>query len=323
MVFDSVPTFQPYQCRPLGQENFKAIQQVDTTTGTPDLSGSGQGLPDRFTSHAKTVATQSSTSHNKPMLEVSIRVQRSTPAEGRPASFETHAVQVAPKASVLDALFALQCGPCPDLAFRFSCRVGMCGSCAMVVNGRECLACTTLISTIGPELRIQPLRNLPVTCDLAVDLKPFFQAYQLALPHFIPRDDLDPDDFMRIPHDSPEWRSLSHQPQCIDCGSCYSACTLVTLNPRYLGPMALHRALNLIVDPRDKARTERLAAVAGETGAFRCHTLGNCRDACPRGISPTHSIERLKRLLVLDQIRLLFAKVFRSQKSAPLARQNP
>src|SRR5205085_7435527 len=141
-------------------------------------------------------------------------------------------------------------------------------------------------------LRIEPLRNLPVVRDVAVHLKPFFAAYQKSLPHFIPKENLAVDEFYRLPHNRPEWKALDHQPQCIDCGSCYSACTLVTLNPRYLGPMALHRALNLIVDPRDKARSQRMNAIASETGVFRCHTLGNCRDACPRGISPTHSIER-------------------------------
>jgi len=239
------------------------------------------------------------------MPEVTVSVRRSSPAAPSPR-FETHHLAMAEKASVLDALFALQRGPCPDLAFRFSCRVGMCGSCAMVVNGRERLTCSTLVRTVGNNLRIEPLRNLPVVRDLAVDLKPFFAAYQRSLPHFVPRPELDQNDFYRIPHDSPEWKALDHQPQCIDCGSCYSACTLVTVNPDYLGPMALHRALNLTVDPRDNARTARLAAVAGETGAFRCHTLGNCRDVCPRGISPTHSIERLKRLATLDMFRRIF-----------------
>jgi len=184
----------------------------------------------------------------------------------------------------------------------------MCGSCAMVVNGREQLACSTLIKSVGTDLRIEPLRNLPVVRDLAVDLKPFFAAYQRSLPQFNPRDDLNADEFYRIPHNSTEWKALDHQPQCIDCGSCYSACTLVTLNPRYLGPMALHRALNLVVDPRDKARTERLNLVAGEAGAFRCHTLGNCRDVCPKGISPTQSIERLKRLAAFEWFRNLFSR---------------
>ncbi len=180
----------------------------------------------------------------------------------------------------------------------------------MVVNGRERLTCSTLIQAVGTDLRIEPLRNLPVVRDLAVDLKPFFTAYQRVTPQFIPREDLDPAQFHSLPHHSREWKALDHQPQCIDCAACYSACTLVTLNPRYLGPMALHRALELIVDPRDKAGAERLEVIAGETGAFGCHTLGNCRDVCPRGISPTYSIERLKRLAVFDQFRKLRLKVF-------------
>jgi succinate dehydrogenase/fumarate reductase iron-sulfur protein len=246
------------------------------------------------------------------MREITVCVQRSPRESDAQPHLETHRVALAEKASVLDALFALQRGPCPDLAFRFSCRVGMCGSCAMVVNGREQLTCSTLVESVGPELRIEPLRNLPVVRDLAVDLKPFFTAYRKAMPHFVPRDDLDPDDFYSIPQDSAEWKALDHQPQCIDCGSCYSACTLVTLNPRYLGPMALHRALNLIADPRDKARTERLSLVSGEAGAFRCHTLGNCRDVCPRGISPTHSIERLKRMATFEWFRKVFSRIFSS-----------
>src|SRR6267142_6415061 len=245
------------------------------------------------------------------MSKVTVSVQRSATQPGARVRFERHEVEAAEKASILDTLFALQRGPCPDLAFRFSCRVGMCGSCAMVVNGRERLTCSTLVEAVGPELRIEPLRNLPVVRDLAVDLKPFFAAYRNSMPYFALRDDLDPNNFYPIPNDSREWKALDHQPQCIDCGSCYSACTLVTLNPRYLGPMALHRALNLIVDPRDNARKERLNAIAGETGVFRCHTLGNCRDACPRGISPTHSIERLKRLATFELFRSLFSKLFR------------
>ena len=224
--------------------------------------------------------------------------------------FETHRVDVGEKASVLDILFALQRGVCPDLAFRFSCRVGMCGSCAMVVNGRERLSCSTLVADVGTEIRVQPLRNLPVERDLAANLKPFFDAYQRTLPWFVPREDLT--DFYPIPLNSREGRALDRQPQCIDCGACYSACTLVTMNRAYLGPMALHRALNLVADPRDKLRHERLRAVTGEAGAFRCHTLGNCRDVCPRGISPTRSIERLKRMAVFDLFRRVAGKVFGS-----------
>ncbi|MDO8539290.1 MAG: succinate dehydrogenase/fumarate reductase iron-sulfur subunit [Opitutaceae bacterium] len=250
------------------------------------------------------------------MLKPTVSVQRFDPQTDTKPRFESHAVEVAERASILDALFALQRGPIPDLAFRFSCRVGMCGSCAMVVNGREQLTCSTLVKSIGPTLKIEPLRNLPVVRDLAVDLAPFFAAYQKTLPHFTPRADLDPKEFYRLPHDRPEWKALNHQPQCIDCAACYSGCTLVTLRPRYTGPMALHRALSLIVDPRDSRREERLQLVSQEDGALRCHTLGNCHDVCPRGISPTQSIERIKRMAILAPFRRWFG---RSRPSKPAA----
>jgi len=276
-----------------------------------EVSREGRGSGQATENRENPIATHFGAAHNDFMPKITVSVQRSSAETGASTRFETHEIEVAEKASILDAVFALQRGPCPDLAFRFSCRVGMCGSCAMVVNGRERLTCSTLIKTVGDKLRIEPLRNLPVVRDLAVDLKPFFDAYQRVLPHFIPREDLDQNDFYPIPRDSTEWKAMEHQPQCIDCGACYSACTLVTLNPRYLGPMALHRALNLVVDPRDKARAQRMSLVASETGAFRCHTLGNCRDVCPRGISPTHSIERLKRLATFELFRRMLSKIFR------------
>jgi succinate dehydrogenase / fumarate reductase iron-sulfur subunit/fumarate reductase iron-sulfur subunit len=250
------------------------------------------------------------------VLKITLSVQRFTPQVDEKPHFETHEVEVSEKASILDALFALQRGPVPDLAFRFSCRVGMCGSCSMVVNGREQLTCSTLVKTVGAHLKIEPLRNLPVVRDLAVNLAPFFTAYKRTLPHFTPRADLDPNAFYPIPHASREGKALSHQPQCIDCGACYSSCTLVTLKPRYVGPMALHRALVVMVDPRDGRRGDRMDVVAREDGAFGCHTLGNCRDVCPRGISPTRSIERLKRLAVFDQFRGLFGRIFDSKNVA-------
>lgn len=248
------------------------------------------------------------------MLKVKLKVRRFAPENNGATRFEEHDVEIGERASILDALFAAQRTGAPDLAFRFSCRVGMCGSCAMVVNGRERLTCSTLAKTVGAELRIEPLRNLPVLRDLATDLKPFFDAYQRAIPHLVPRDNLK--DFELIPEDSAAGRAMDHQPQCIDCGSCYSACSLVTLHPRYLGPMALHRALTLVVDPRDAARAERMNAVAGEGGAFRCHTLGNCREVCPRNISPTASIERLKRLALGEQLRTFFTSLFGGTKKA-------
>lgn len=256
------------------------------------------------------------------MLKVTVSVQRFTPGADEKPHFDTREVTVGERSSILDALFALQRTTLPDLAFRFSCRVGMCGSCAMVVNGREQLTCSTLVKKVGTTLKIEPLRNLPVVRDLAVNLAPFFDAYKKTQPHFTPRPGLDAGGFARIPHDSPEWKALNHQPQCIDCAACYSACTLVTLSPRYMGPMALNRALSVTMDPRDGRREERLRLVSGEDGTFRCHTLGNCRDVCPRGISPTHSIERLKRLSVMAQFKGWFGKKLFGQAGSPANHAN-
>src|SRR5678816_4526903 len=130
------------------------------------------------------------------MPKITVSVQRRDTKSGAPSHFETHDIELSDKASVLDALFALQRGPCPDLAFRFSCRVGMCGSCAMVVNGREQLACSTAVRSLGPKLRIEPLRNLPVVRDMVVDLAPLFALYQRVMPHFVAREQLN--DFYSI-----------------------------------------------------------------------------------------------------------------------------
>ncbi len=238
-----------------------------------------------------------------------LSISRFAPESDARPRLEQHAVELADRASVLDALFALQRHSTPDLAFRYSCRVGMCGSCAMVVNGRETLACSSLIRDFGNDVKIEPLRNLPTARDLAVDMAPFFDAYQHTIPYFVPREDLA--GFHPIPHRSAEWKALDHQPQCIDCGACYSSCTVVNVNRRYLGPMALHRALNLIVDPRDGQREQRMDIIESEAGAFRCHTLGNCRNVCPKGISPTASIARLKRLAFSHNIRSFFSRLLR------------
>ncbi|MCA1552929.1 MAG: succinate dehydrogenase/fumarate reductase iron-sulfur subunit [Chloroflexi bacterium] len=243
------------------------------------------------------------------MPMISLRVQRFTPNDDVLPRFDSYKVEVSERASVLDALFALQRTSAPDLAFRFSCRVGMCGSCAMLVNGREQLACSTSVVPLGPTLRVEPLRNLPIIRDLVVDLAPFFDAYERITPNFVPRADLD--DLVVIPRDSREWSAMDHQPQCVDCGACYSSCSLVTMRPNFVGPMALHRALQLVNDPRDGAHDQRMQIIASEAGAFRCHTLGNCREVCPRGISPTQSIERLKRMATFNWVHRLLKDFIR------------
>ena len=206
--------------------------------------------------------------------------------------------------TVLDALFWVRHHLEPTLAFRCACRVGMCGTCGMVINGTEGLACRTLVATVGPRVRLEPLRSLPVLRDLAVDLGPFFEQYRRVGAAFVPADGSQ--DPARIPPGSKARERIDLHRECISCGLCYSACDVVALHPGYLGPAALNRAYCLVADPREGARAERLDRVATEEGLWRCHSLFSCTQVCPKGIAPSHAIALLKRKVVRRRLlRLL------------------
>ena len=229
------------------------------------------------------------------MPKITVSVQRRA-SDDDARSFESHEVELSDKASVLDALFALQRGPCPDLAFRFSCRVGMCGSCAMTVNGRARWTCRTHVDKVaqGGRLEIAPLANLPVVRDLVTDMVPFFDKWAKARGRF-EGGKTRRDDFERVPPSSPERRLADAGIECIGCGVCYSSCDVVAWNPDYLGPAALNRAWTLVNDVRDTGNRARLGAVAGDAGCHACHTHMSCTERCPKQISPTASIAGLKR----------------------------
>lgn len=191
---------------------------------------------------------------------------------------------------VVDALFALQHQVDPAFAFRVSCRAGICGSCAVRVNGRERLACQMPLSLAGAEVTVEPLRHLPVLRDLVVDLDPFFAKYAAVHPEFRPRPLAGPTRLTAAE------RGLVEQAiNCISCGACYSTCDVAGLNPDFLGPVALTRAWALVADERDADPGSRMREAAGRNGAWRCHNLGNCVVVCPRGIAPLLAIQALRR----------------------------
>lgn len=231
-----------------------------------------------------------------------LRVRRFDPEEeGSAPRWQDYPVAIGEKLTVLDALFRVLWEQDPSLCFRCSCRAGMCGTCTMVINGRERLACRTQLSDVAPTVTLEPLHHLPVLKDLMVDMEPFFEKYRRAMPYFVPRPDVaEP---AVIPPDSGLREIADQQLECIDCGACYSACGLVAASRRFLGPAALNRAYVLIADPRDGAHEERLAAVGGKDGAFRCHTLFNCAAVCPKHLSPTRAIQHLKRKGLRQQLR--------------------
>ena len=230
------------------------------------------------------------------MSTLSVRVWRGTES-GR---FQEFSVPRLKSQTVLDVVTHIQRALDPSLAYRFACRVGMCGSCAMTVNGVARWTCRTHVGAVGGEggtLQIAPLANLPVIRDLATDMREFFNKWTRAKGYY-KGSRTRRDDFAAVKPTSKEAQALQAGIECIGCGVCYASCDVVGWRSDYLGPAALNRAWTLVNDVRDDAHVERLRAVSGDAGCLSCHTHISCTERCPKHISPTASIAGLKRATV-------------------------
>lgn len=216
--------------------------------------------------------------------------------------FETYSIPGRANQTVLDVVTYIQRRVDPTLAYRFACRVGMCGSCAMTVNGRARWTCRTHVAAVakGGRLRLAPLRNMEVIKDLVVDMENFFAKQARAGGAFRPGAGTG---FAAIRPDSPKRKLADAAIECIGCGICYASCDVVAWNTDYLGPAALNRAWSLLNDERDLGGAERLRAVAGDAGCHACHTHESCRERCPKHLNPTASIAGLKRAAVLAALK--------------------
>jgi fumarate reductase iron-sulfur subunit len=214
-------------------------------------------------------------------------------AQGR---YQVYEVPLRENQTVLDVVTFVQRHLDPTLSYRFACRVGMCGSCAMTVNGRPRWTCRMHVAKAvkGGRLEIGPLENLPVIKDLAADMRPFFEKWQQAKGAFVPARTRD-DPVEQIPPDSAARIAADAAIECINCGICYAACDTVRWNPGFLGPAALNRAWSLLNDERDAGNPVRLAAVAASGGCHACHSHQSCQEHCPQALNPTASIAGLKR----------------------------
>jgi fumarate reductase iron-sulfur subunit len=222
-------------------------------------------------------------------------------ADGR---FVAYRVPAWPKQTVLDVVTYVQRRLDPTLAYRFACRVGMCGSCAMQVGATPRWTCRTQASGVAQDgrIRIAPLRHFPIIRDLVVDMRPFFERWQQARGRFVPSA-ADSADFARIEPAGPEREAADAGIECIGCGVCHAACDVVGWNEGYLGPAALNRAWTLVNDARDGDRTGHLAAVATDAGCHLCHSHESCTRSCPKHLSPTASIAGLKRATLRAAIK--------------------
>ena len=228
------------------------------------------------------------------MTTLKVRIWRGTES----GDFQDFEVPREESQTVLDVVTYVQRHLDPSLAYRFACRVGMCGSCAMTVNGQSRWTCRTHVSKVAEDgrLEIAPLHNLPVIRDLVTDMSEFFDKWAKAQGRFIGTRTRY-DEFESVSPASAERQQVDAAIECIGCGVCYSACDVVSWNPDYAGPAALNRAWTLVKDVRDAASLERLRAVAGDAGVHACHTHMSCTDRCPKQISPTAGIAGLKRAI--------------------------
>jgi succinate dehydrogenase iron-sulfur subunit len=222
-------------------------------------------------------------------------------ADGR---FERYDVPRRASQTVLDVVTHVQRHVDPSLAYRYACRVGMCGSCAMTVNGKARWTCRTHVDAVssGGVLEIAPLNHLPIVRDLVVDMAAFFDKWAAAKGSFAPTVTRKAP-FARVPPGSPRRRAIDATIECIGCAVCYASCDVVAWKPDYLGPAALNRAWTLQNDDRDAAADVRLRAVATDAGCLACHTHESCSERCPKHLTPTASIAGLKRLVALAALK--------------------
>ncbi|RLL68546.1 succinate dehydrogenase iron-sulfur subunit [Streptomyces sp. Z26] len=239
-------------------------------------------------------SAENSASH---LITATIRIRRFNPEVSGEASWQDFRIEIDPKERVLDALHQIKWEVDGTLTFRRSCAHGICGSDAMRINGRNRLACKTLIKDINPDkpITVEPIKGLTVLKDLVVDMDPFFQAYRDVMP-FLVTSGNEPTRERR--QSAADRERFDDTTKCILCAACTSSCPVFWNDGQYFGPAAIVNAHRFIFDSRDEAGEQRLEILNDRDGVWRCRTTFNCTDACPRGIEVTKAIQEVKRALI-------------------------
>lgn len=239
-------------------------------------------------------------SANQSNGSIKFKVFRFDPDKDQQPYYDTFELETRPGMTVLEGLFDILERQDGSLAFRYSCREAICGSCALYINGAYRLACQTQVSHMdSDEVVVNPLPALQPVKDLVVDMTPFFEAYHAVDPYLQPAEDLKQVEEGKEYYQSPKDRKKLDMPvDCILCGSCYSSCPTTWTHEGYLGPAALLKAYRFVADSRDDATADRLSTVSTESGIWRCHTAYNCVEACPKDLNPTFGIQQLKKQTV-------------------------
>lgn len=254
-----------------------------------------------FTLPANAVVRKQGRRHPAPAEAAAVRtfrVYRYEPEEGENPRLDTYdidAAQCGPM--VLDALIKIKNEVDATLSFRRSCREGICGSCSMNINGRNTLACTCDIGQFKGEIRIYPLPHMPVVKDLVTDLSGFYRQYAAVEPWLKQAGEAPERERTQGKEDRARLEGLE---ECILCACCSTSCPSYWWNPdKYLGPAALLQAWRWLADSRDEATDERLDFLADSFKLYRCHTIMNCTQTCPKGLNPAQAIAEIKKMVAL------------------------
>jgi len=224
------------------------------------------------------------------------RVFRFNPKKDKQPYYKNYEVEPQQYWTVLDVLNHIKWYQDSSLSFRRSCRSGICGSCALKINRENNLACETPIDKIKSKvILIEPIMGFPVLKDLVVDLDPFFQNLNEVLPYFIRKTPPPDQEILQSPEDRKRFDDAT---TCILCGCCTASCPSFWYDKDYLGPAAMLRAYRFIFDSRDEGASERAEILNDPKGVYRCHTIFNCVEACPKSINPTNAIAELKKFLI-------------------------
>ncbi len=234
-------------------------------------------------------------------MHVHLKIQRFNPEKDSKPYIGEYEVDMEPTDRVLDALNKVKWYQDGTLAYRRSCAHGICGSDAMRINGRNRLACKVLVQDLGETITVQPLLGMPVIKDLIVDLEGFFAKYRKVLPYVVNNDPLPADGRERLQSPADRER-FDDTTKCILCAACTASCPSFWANGEYVGPAAIVQAHRFIFDSRDQLTEERLAVMNDVMGVWRCRTIFNCVEACPRGINVTKAIGEVKNALVTGQV---------------------
>ncbi|MBP8119983.1 MAG: succinate dehydrogenase iron-sulfur subunit [Burkholderiales bacterium] len=223
-------------------------------------------------------------------------IERYDPDKDQKPYFKEYDIQLEPSdRMLLDALIRIKSID-DSLALRRSCREGVCGSDAMNINGRNGLACITKIADLTEPVKLRPLPGLPIIRDLIVDMTQFFKQYNSIKPYVINNDPLPEKERLQSPEDRLELDGLY---ECILCACCSTSCPSFWWNPdKFVGPAGLLAAYRFIADSRDQATNERLDNLEDPYRLFRCHTIMNCVEVCPKGLNPSLAIGKIKEMMV-------------------------